>query len=498
MRYQLKIKGERLKVKGAIVLSIFIFQFSILFTGCREYHPSDDPSLRLSFSTDTLSFDTVITEQGSATLQLKVYNRNASALVIKRIWLEDGEAFTINIDGEADIARMTNMTIYGGDSLFVFVRVTDFGPMNEDTPVRFEDILHFHLASGVTQDVLLEAYGQNVTRIGKAGCGRTEIPGDLTLTATKPYLLFDTIIVGGKLTIEPGATLFMHRGACIFALSDVDALGTLDAPIIIHGDRLDHLFDSVPYLYAGGAWDGIYLQSENPCAYRFSYVDILSGKIGLYCLSTCIAPLPTLRMDGCRIHNHALYGLVLSNIDALITNTEISNCASYCVYCSGGTHVFVHSTIASYFGFTNIRIQSVAKEDAAAVYIDNLSKTEPFTTTSFINSIITGYLPNQLVVATPFDQYYPGSFIGNYLKTDSLVIPHAAANVYYHSTDTAKVFVNDFYKYKEYIYYDFHLDSISPAIGIGDSIEALPYPMDRDGFSRADLIPDAGCYQHQP
>ena len=141
MRYQLKIKGERLKVKGAIVLSIFIFQFSILFTGCREYHPSDDPSLRLYFSTDT-----VITEQGSATLQLKVYNRNASALVIKRIWLEDGEAFTINIDGEADIARMTNMTIYGGDSLFVFVRVTNFGPMREDSPVRFEDILHFHLA----------------------------------------------------------------------------------------------------------------------------------------------------------------------------------------------------------------------------------------------------------------------------------------------------------------------------------------------------------------
>ena len=477
---------------------LFLIVCAMALLGCKEYHPSDDPSLRLSFSTDTLSFDTVITEQGSATLQLKVYNRNASAMVIERIWLEDGEAFAINIDGEADIARMTNMTIYGGDSLFVFVRVTNFGPMSEDSPVRFEDILHFHLASGVTQDVLLEAYGQNVTRIGKSGCRRTEIPGDLTLTAAKPYLLFDTIIVGGKLTIEPGATLFMHRGACIFALSDVDALGTLDAPIIIRGDRLDHLFDSVPYLYAGGAWDGIYLQSETPCSYSFSYVDILSGKIGLYFLSTCIAPLPTLRMDGCRIHNHALYGLVLSNIDALITNTEISNCASYCVYCSGGTHSFVHSTIASYFGFTNIRIQSVAKEDAAAVYIDNLSKTEPFTTTSFINSIITGYLPNQLVVATPFDQYYPGLFIGNYLKTDSLVIPHAVANVYYHSTDTAKVFVNDFYKYKEYIYYDFHLDSISPAIGIGDSIAALPYPMDRDGFSRADLIPDAGCYQHQP
>ena len=81
---------------------LFLIVCAMALLGCKEYHPSDDPSLRLSFSTDTLSFDTVITEQGSATLQLKVYNRNASALVIKRIWLEDGEAFTINIDGEAD------------------------------------------------------------------------------------------------------------------------------------------------------------------------------------------------------------------------------------------------------------------------------------------------------------------------------------------------------------------------------------------------------------
>ena len=201
---------------------------------------------------------------------------------------------------------------------------------------------------------------------------------------------------------------------------------------------------------------------------------------------------------GCRIHNHSKYGLVLVNTDALVTNTEISNCASYCVYCSGGTHEFVHSTIASYFNYTSIRIQSVAKENCAAVYIDNLDKVGPQTTTSFYNSIITGYLSNQLVVATPFDRFYPGAFVGNYLKTDTLRMPHASANVYWQSTDTAAVFVNDFYKYKEYVYYNFHLDSLSPAIGIGDSIAALPYPLDRDGFSRALTRPDAGCYQYQP
>ena len=314
---------------------------------------------------------------------------------------------------------------------------------------------------------------------------------------TLPYMLFDTIVVNGKLTIQAGAQLYMHRNACLIAQADVYAQGTINQPIIIRGDRLDRLFDSVPYLYAGGSWDGLYLISDQPRTYNLSYVDILSGNVGLYCANST-EDLSQLTMNGCRIHNHTLYGLVLNNVDALVSNTEISNCASYCVYCDGGTHRFVHSTIASYFGFTNIRIQSVTKEETAAVYINNLSKQTPHTNTSFENCIITGYMPNQVVVATPFDQYYPGSFIGNYLKTDTLCIPNASANVYWQRTDTAKVFVNDFYKYKEYIYYDFRLDSLSPAIGIGDSLLALPYPADRNGFSRAGVSPDAGCYQHQP
>ena len=398
--------------------------------GCKEYQVSDNPSLTLAFSCDTLSFDTVFTAQGSATMQLMVYNRNTNAMQIDRIWLSNGTAFRVNVDGEADLTRLTDLVI--------------------------------------------------------------------TFTDTLPYLILDSFVVNGPLTIQAGAQLYMHRGACLFAQGDVEAQGTKDAPILIRGDRLDRLFDSVPYAYAGGSWDGVYLLSEQPQIYDLNYVDILSGNVGLYCVSSCVDPLPQLHMDGCRIHNHARYGLVLSHVDALVTNTEISNCASYCVYCSGGTHQFIHSTIASYFGYTNIRIQSVSKDESAAVYIDNLSKTKPTTNTSFLNSIITGYLTNQVVVATPFDQYYPGSFIGNYLKTDTLRMPHAAANVYWQSTDTAKVFVNDFYKYKEYIYYDFRLDSLSPAIGIGDSLVALPYPTDKNCVSRANLIPDAGCYQHQP
>ena len=476
---------------------LLILLCTCALVSCREYRVSDDPTLRLAFSCDTLRFDTIISEQGSSTLMLTVYNPNRSALLIDRVWLDKGDIFRVNIDGEPDLDRLTNLQINGGDSLFVFVRCSQTGKTGSNTAVLIEDRLHFHLATNATQEVLLEAYGQDVTRIGKAGCGRTQL-SECHLTAEQPYLIFDTLIVGGQLTIEAGTTIYMHSGACIFALGDVSAKGTLNNPILIRGDRLDRLFDSVPYLYAGGSWNGIYLQTEQPRNYDFEYVDILSGNIGLYAYSTCSGALPTLRMDGCRIHNHTLYGLVLQHVDALVTNTEISNCASYCVYCDGGKHDFIHSTIASYFGYTTIRIQTVAKENAAAVYINNLSKSAPHTITSFYNSIITGFLANQLVVATPFDQYYPGTFTGNYLKTDTLAFPHAQHNTYRASADTTKVFRNDFYKYKEYVYYDFRLDSLSPAIGIGDSLAAVPYPMDREGVSRVGLKPDAGCYQSLP
>ena len=492
------LKDKRRLTLRQIIFVLFPLSIVLFLSGCREYQVSHDPSLRLAFSEDTVCFDTVFTEQGSATMQLMVYNPNANALVIDRVWVDDGRLFKVNVDGEADLTRLKNLTIYGGDSMLVFVRICPEA-LNSNSPILVSDKIHFHLASDHSQTVVLEAYGQDATRIGRRGCQRTEIAGDYTFTAEKPYIVFDTLHVGGNLTIDAGARIYMHQGANIYVQGDFHAQGTREAPILIRGDRLDYLFDSVPYLYAGGSWGGIYLQSESPRSYRLSYTDILSGTVGLACTSTCTAPLPTLRLDGCRIHNHNLYGLVLSHVDALVTNTEISNCASYCVYCEGGEHKFIHSTVASYFGYTNIRIQSATKENAAAVYINNLSKTVPQTVTSFYNSVVTGYTSNQVVVATPFDQYYPGVFIGNYLKTDTLRMPHAGKNVYYEKTaDTTAVFVKDFYKYKEYVYYDFRPDSLSPLRGIGDSIAALPYPLDRNGVSRAGTKPDAGCYQYLP
>ena len=135
-------------------------------------------------------------------------------------------------------------------------------------------------------------------------------------------------------------------------------------------------------------------------------------------------------------------------------------------------------------------------EDVAAVYINNLSKNMAPTTTSFYNCIITGARKNNLVLATSLPDYYEGEFVGNYLRADSLLGTFVHTNVYATDSDSV-VFRNVYYLSKEYQYYDFQLDSLSPARGIADSVVAFQYPNDRLGMRRK-TRPDAGCYEYLP
>lgn len=467
-----------------------------LLVACQAETLSDDPNLRLSFSKDTLLFDTVFTAMGSSTRTIMVYNPNKNAVNIEQVSMQNGQNFHINLDGENNRDLLRDIVVRGGDSLFLFVKA-HIDPLNDDSPVFIEDKVAFRV-NGNTQEITLQAYGQNVEKIqGKDGL---KIYQDLTLTNQKPYLFYDTIVVAGDLNIEAGTTIYMHSGALLHAYGNVYAIGQKDAPIIFRGDRTDMLFDSVPYRVASGQWNGIYLlydgKDQTP-TYTMDYVEILSGCIGLYAYSDSKDKCPELKLTNSRIHNHSIYGLILQNINAQVANCEISNCASYCVYLAGGKHDFTHNTIAAYYGYpyTTINIHSnILPEDVAAVYINNLSKNMAKTVSSFNNCIITGGRKNNVVVATPLSDLYEGQFVGNYLRADSLEGAFAHNNVYACDSDTM-VFKNTYYLIKKYHYYDFHLDSLSPARGIADSTITLSYPIDRAGNTRKRRA-DAGCYEY--
>ncbi len=478
--------------KAAFVLLSFVFTFFVV--SCTEEKVSSDPALRLAFSADTVRFDTVFTTLGSSTLAVMVYNHNPYAVNIQSVSVST-DYFQLNLDGENDRNRLQNITLNGRDSLFLFIRAT-IDPQDVNTPVFLTDSVCFML-NGHSQRIILEAYGQNVHIIKSPTRYSQEL--EYHFTADKPYLIFDTLSVLGSTTMDAGSTLYMHAGTSLYLHGEVKARGTLEQPVRITGDRLDRLFPKVPYQMASGQWGGIYLvgSKEQQTPDTLSYVEVLSGNIGLFAYSEDAASPRRLVLANARIHNHARYGVVLQNVEANVYNSEISNCASYCLFLSGGRYVLTHNTIASFFGYpySNLNIHTTGREDVPAVYINLRDSVAPPASVRLYNNIITGARLNNLVFDTVFASDYDGEFANNYVLADSVLAPWSHDNVYGTKEDT--VFVNTHYLHGEYKYFDFRLDSISPARGVGSTVYALPYPFDRSGFPRQIFI-DAGCYQWQP
>ncbi|HCS88342.1 MAG TPA: hypothetical protein DIW30_08160 [Bacteroidales bacterium] len=459
--------------------------------GCEE-KTNTDPNVRLRFSCDTLRFDTVFTEMNSPTLQFRVYNSQKQAVIIDQIRLKDGRFFRLNVDGETSTERLQQIRLGGGDSMFVFVKAR-IEEQSSATPVFIEDEICFK-TNGSLQNIILEAFGQDVERLS-----RYTIYHDTLLGGGKPYLIYDNLVVDTActLTLREGTTLYMHDNASIVVYGNLLANGTLEKPVHIQGDRLDDIYTNVPYTVVSGKWNGIYLiqtdKGENS-RHQLDNTEIISGKVGLYCSSSDKTKMPELTLSNSRIHNFSQYGIVLQNTNATLQNTEISNCAQYCLHLSGGNYQLVHNTIASYYRNTDINIQPVKREDVAAVYINDLSKDNCPTVCKMYNNIITGIRKNNLVLATSLPQRYRGEFAGNYLRSDSIVLDCFRDNIYAGEEDT--VFVRPFYSLDDYYYYDFHLDSVSPARGKGLSEAAATLPYDRDGNPRPKEGSDLGCYQY--
>ena len=125
-------------------LTILTIIMIVSFASCKkDILYSNDDSLKLSFSSDTVTFDTVFTTIGSSTRQLMIYNNNNENLIINSVRLAGGASsqFSINLDGESGY-DFSNVEIYAQDSLFLFVRVT-INPNNDNNPFFVEDQLIF-------------------------------------------------------------------------------------------------------------------------------------------------------------------------------------------------------------------------------------------------------------------------------------------------------------------------------------------------------------------
>ena len=434
---------------------LYIVACALALYACKADRISDDPSMQLTFQQDTVRFDTVFTGFGSATQVMKIYNHNDYGIRISSVRLTSGKYFHINLDGEPQPAYMSGIEVRGGDSLYLFITV-EIDPSAEDMPVLVEDAVEFDYNSR-RQSLVLEAIGQNVHLV-QSPHRRTNCYRAVEFDNDRPYLIYDSLFVYGNVTIKPGARLYFHQGASLWCYGNVTAEGNESQPISLLGDRLDRVFEHVPYSVTSGQWGGwcILDTMGGNHTYELKHVHISGANWGLV-----VENGSTLTLDHCKIHNHLRYGLAIENVDSKVTNTEISNVARNCVYLAGGEHTWNYTTVANYFYNTSINIHHISADSVVqwrysmpVVYVDEAASKG----LKINNSIVTGL--NKKIIGCEIDSLAPDSFPGSWVHKD-----------------TAHVFRNVYYEYGVYTYYDFRLDSLSPARGIAkDSTDAGCYP----------------------
>ena len=476
-------------------IAIIIFAIlSVVFSSCNDDVFSTNPDDKLSFSTDTLTFDTVFTTIGSATAKIMVYNRNNVALKINRISIAGGKNsnFNINVDGSvSENNEFEDVEIRANDSMYVFVAVT-VDPNKTDSAILIEESLIFE-TNGTHQKIQLEAFGRDLKILRNI-----EITNDSTLNDSIPYIIYGNLVVDSAktLTLKAGCKLYFHNNANLIVYGNLKASGTAANPILMRGDRLDKIKFATPFPYnnVAGQWGGVYLLWSG-ANHVMEHVNMNSGYVGIYFSNNDRNNLPKLSISNCRIHNFLLYGLVAQNGNLTAVNNEISNSSSYSVYLNGGTHEFIHCTIANYFN--NSSVQPASRDKKPAVMIMNLNRIAAMES-KFSNCIISGSSENEFSLASRFENQYKGTFKNCYIRTQkALELPQFTNIKWYNKNDT--VFKSTRYDYEINTYFNFILDSVSPARGIADKTIARRYRYDLNGNSRqADGAPDAGAYEWQP
>ncbi len=486
-------------MKKRYLLLIFS-AFLIISNACRkEKQINPDSNLKLSFSSDTILFDTVFTSLGSATHHLMIYNPHGDDLKISSIRLVGGEAspYRINLDGE-NAVEFYDKIIPANDSLFSFLRVT-INPSDFNTPFVVEDELEF-VTNGNTQTVKLLAWGQNANYIvadKKIILGGEEYPYHIVAdslqttvwTKERPYVIYGWALINsyGTLRIEEGTRVYCHQGGGIFSWSDGQLIieGTAEEPVVIQGDRLEAYYQNTP-----GQWEQILMMDGRAGAdHRVSHAIIRNGTIGLNCQSSLKVTECALRIDNTIIENQSGYGLfsILYPVEA--KNFTIANCGTSNVWAFGGDYRFVHGTIANYWN-GNEHKSNVAMT-ALNYAIDGQTNElfyYPFNM-EVDNCIIYGEQKDEFV--TQFGPDADSTFLFDHCLVKTEKYANATAGFSHCLFSSEPYFV-------DILRNDLHIDSIaSPVIGIGNPLFGNELPYDLDGVSRVGA-PDLGAYQFVP
>lgn len=489
-----------------LLLPVFLLGFALY--ACDDYDSfTDDRSTTLSFSRDTIVFDTLIATIPSATQTLAVYNRGDKGLRISEVWLERGDdsPFRVNIDGQdltqAYQRHASDFELRRRDSIIVRIEVT-LPESQTDNPTAHTDALRFRLESGVEQRVELIA-----TALDAFFMRGVVITKDTTLSSRRPIIVYDSLIVAPDVTLrlEAGTRMLFHEGAGLTVHGRLLASGSLESPIVFRTDRTDHIFDYLPYDRLPSRWEGLRFTASS-LGNDLNYVDIHGGNFGIICDSTGV-DAPKLTLTNCRIYEVGGDGVRLTDCRSTISNCEISNTLGHTLCLVGGNHTCTHCTLAQFYVLSYLR--------GYALYITNVRDGvyHPLTGATFDSCVITGYDEDVVqgewidvtamssdeaaTIGTPQDNFlFDHCFLATEIPTEGDYAARFVACIY----DDPEAELNRDKHFTLFdthtMTYDFTPVEASPIRGTANPLSRDLFPYDLRGRSRhTDEQPDAGAYE---
>lgn len=447
------------------------------------------PNNLLTFSTDTVRMDTLFSNVPSAAKSFWVYNHSGDGLRCTSIRLERGgnSGFHVNVDGiylgEGSDYQTNEVEIRDGDSVRVFVEVT-LPTANAANPTLDEDNLVFTLESGRQQRVNLNAWAWDATQLRNVRISR-----DSTISSGgRPIVIYGGLQVdsAATLTIAPGTTLYFHADAGMDVYGRLRSQGTAEANVVLRGDRIDRMFDYLPYDRVPAQWLGLHLH-ESSYDNELSYTDIHSTNTGIEIDSSDVTRQKLTLSHG-TVHNCQGYGIHSTNSKLTLLDSQLTNTLNSCLAVEGGDVELNNCTLAQFYPFD-------ARRGPALYFSDSF----PLKRLSVLNSLITGYADDELSGAVSDTlTMKPWLFDHCMIRTPKDTSADSAyfVNVIFEDVkDTTSMGEKHFVKIDaDSQDYDFRLDSVSTAIGKADSLTAMPD--DRNGVRR-DEKPDIGAYEYQ-
>jgi hypothetical protein len=428
-----------------------------IFSCDNEDGLNTDPDFSVSFSVDTLKFDTLFTGFGSTNKLFKVYNKSSKKINLQEIYLQDENSpYRLNVNGIAE-ERFANVEIGANDSLFVFVEV-DLRPKDTDEAVLLEDVLVFNVNNNL-QGVILSTWSQDVVLIEE------DIVNSQNWTGKRPYLLNKQISImeNTELILEEGTTVYFGKNAGLDIQGTLKAEGSFEKPVYFGSSRLEELYKNVP-----GQWNGIRI-NESSEANQLSHFILEDGINGIQYVGNS----GDLQLEYGIIRNFTENGIAITNANLKAHDLLLVNCGDECLKIENGELNLFQSTLYNAWSF-DIRTEPVVKLVNSSTYMSNIG-----------NCIVWGTFSDEFVV---------GNTIG--LKVENTLLKLSKSLQDEYTSIFSDCIFNEDPEFLSIEERNYMLSETSPCINTGKLEIGTEYPNDLLNNSRtADSSPDMGTFE---